>query len=54
MLSTFVQFCTQWLGTDSQWPIVILVLVIILIITAPCKIVTIKKNDENKWTIFLR
>ena len=53
MLSTFVQFCTQWIGTDPRWSKVILDLIGILVLIGPRKVITIKKKDNNKWTIFL-
>ena len=54
MLSTLVQFCTQWIGTDPQWPILITILLVILVLVGPRKCMTIKKTGENKWTIFYR
>ncbi len=54
MLSSLVQFCTQWIGTDPQWPILITVLLVILVLVGPRKCMTIKKTGKNKWTIFYR
>lgn len=54
MLSTLVQFCTQWIGTDPQWPIAITVLLVVLVLVGPQKSITLKKTGENKWTIFYR
>ena len=52
MLSTFVQFCIQWIGTDPLWPKIILILIVILVLVGPRRVITIKKKDNNKWTIF--
>jgi len=52
MLSTFVQFCMRWLGVSPQWPILISVLLVVLVLVGPRKCITIKKVGEGKWTIF--
>ena len=52
MLSTFVQFCTQWIGTDPRWPKIILILIVILVLVGPRRVITVRKKDNNKWSIF--
>ncbi len=54
MLSTLVQFCTDWIGTDPQWPILISILLVILVLVGPRKFITIRKIDKNKWIITYR
>lgn len=54
MLSSFIEFCTNWIGTDPRWPTIITILLVVLVLVGPRKIITIKKTDENKWTIFLK
>lgn len=54
MLSTLVQFCTKWIGTDPQWPILISILLVILVLAGPRKIITVRKIEKNKWTITFR
>jgi len=56
MLSTLVQFCTEWIGTDySSWSKLLEFLIVLLIIVGPRKILTIRKTGENKWIIsFMR
>lgn len=52
MLSTFVRFCTRWLGVSPQWPILISVLLVVLVLVGPRKYITVKKTGEGKWVIF--
>lgn len=52
MLSTFVQFCEQWIDLDPRWPKIVAVLVIILLLVGPRKIIALKKTAKDKWTIF--
>ncbi len=54
MLTNFVQFCTTWLEIEPRWPAIVAILLVILVLAAPRKIITIKKTNNNKWTIFFR
>lgn len=52
MLSTLVHFCTKWIGTDPQWPVLLSILLVIFVLVGPRKIITVRKTGENKWTIY--
>ncbi len=52
MLSTFIQFCVQWVGADPQWSKLLAFLLVLLVSVGPKKTVTVKKVGKNKWTIF--
>lgn len=52
MLLSLVQFCTKWIGVDPQWPVLISILFIVLILIRPRKNIIVKKIGKNKWTIY--
>ncbi len=54
MLSSFIEFCTDWIGKDPRWPTIVAILMVVLVLVGPRKMITIKKTGESKWTIVFK